>query len=488
MIVSNIPFGNFRVYDKSFNEPTITNKIHNYFFAKGLEKIKDGGILAFLTTDAFLNSVSNETARKYLFDNADFISLAVMPDNLMKDTGNTEAPSHLIIVQKNSSKDGLTDDEQLLLNTIEQENEFGKYNINHYIHQHADVIIGDEIKPGKDQYGKAHQTIWQHEDINLIGKKLAFKIFNDVAQRVNRNAFAMPVVKEEIYNKPKLTFIAAPENKQDNTSVQLGLFDVMPAENINRAMAYINELDETVVQKQTARVVQVIKAADQSEHEAFVLLTAKSKLFKQYVYKLCSNTKEVDFPKNWLNASAVGNELNDLSIKLQEFNHDFFVEGTSEFHFQFGNRNKKSEELNDLESFYKEGTLIVHDNRVGFVSYAASKNENPVFLPGLNEKKDLSFYQQYVVVRDAYFNLPELENTDNIEYAHQREILNNAYDNFIAQYGILNAPGNRQRILKDEAFGAIILSSLERKEGGQHIKADILTQSFYSNQRNFYDR
>ena len=68
--------------------------------------------------------------------------------------------------------------------------------------------------------------------------------------------FCIISVKKKSDNRAKLTFTHAPENKHDNISVQLGLFDVAPAENINRAMAYINELDETVVQKQTARINQ----------------------------------------------------------------------------------------------------------------------------------------------------------------------------------------------------------------------------------------
>ena len=104
LIVSNIPFGNFRVFDEGFKDEILTDKIHNYFFAKGLDKIKDGGMMAYITTDAFLNNSSNQSAREYLFNHADFISVSVMPDNLMKDTGNTEAPSHLLIVQKNADK------------------------------------------------------------------------------------------------------------------------------------------------------------------------------------------------------------------------------------------------------------------------------------------------------------------------------------------------------------------------------------------------
>jgi len=148
VIVSNIPFGNFPIYDPAYRSEDLSGKIHNYFFAKGLDKIKEGGLLAYITTDAFLNNPSNKSARVYVFEEADFISLSVMPDNLMKDTGNTEAPSHLLIVQKNSSKKDLSADEELLISTVAQENEFGSYHINKYIHKHPEVITGHEIKAG----------------------------------------------------------------------------------------------------------------------------------------------------------------------------------------------------------------------------------------------------------------------------------------------------------------------------------------------------
>ena len=122
LIISNIPFGNFRVFDQAYTDESISGKIHNYFFAKGLDKIKEGGLLAFITTDAFLNSPSNKQVRENVFNHANFISLNVLPDNLMKDTGNTEAPSHLLIVQKNISKQSLSDNEELLITTIEAEN------------------------------------------------------------------------------------------------------------------------------------------------------------------------------------------------------------------------------------------------------------------------------------------------------------------------------------------------------------------------------
>ncbi len=160
LIISNIPFGNFLVYDQGYPDKAISGKIHNYFFAKGLDKLADGGILAYITTDAFLNNPSNHKAREYVLNRADLLSVTVMPDNLMKDTGNTEAPSHLILLQKHSGKAFLSAEEKLLLETVERYNDFGTYSYNKYLSRHPELIIGNEIKPGKNQYGGAHETVW----------------------------------------------------------------------------------------------------------------------------------------------------------------------------------------------------------------------------------------------------------------------------------------------------------------------------------------
>ncbi len=191
LIVSNIPFGNFSVYDPAYRSEALSGKIHNYFFAKGLDKLRDGGLLAYITTDAFLNNPSNKTVRQYLFNEADFISLTVMPDNLMKDTGNTEAPSHLLIVQKNETKQALSAEERLLIETTIQQNEFGKYHLNEYIQLHPENIAGDEIKAGKNQYGNANQSIWQHGDINAIAENLHATIGEGIETRFSKSLFRM---------------------------------------------------------------------------------------------------------------------------------------------------------------------------------------------------------------------------------------------------------------------------------------------------------
>jgi N12 class adenine-specific DNA methylase len=467
MIVSNIPFGNFKVHDKSFQQD-ITDKIHDYFFAKGLDKIKEGGLLAYITTDGFLNSASNRPAREYLFNSADFISVNVMPDNLMKDTGNTEAPSHLLIVQKNTGKNHLSDEEQLLTETLQEKNEFGIYDTNKYLYEHPALVCANTVSAGKNQYGHAHQKIWHHGALSGIAGTLSDSIQKGIEKRFNRNSFHFSFSIQKTSEPNRLSFLPPPENKTDYSSVQLGLFETGAAENVNRAMAYINQLDETVVQKSSARIVNTIRTKENPEHETFVVITAKSIDFKQYVYKCYSNAKEIYFPANWMNAAAVSHELKTLSEKLRQYDHHFFNQGDLPFYIRFGKDDELPVLLN-LPSFYREGTLIVHNEKVGFVSFAAGENEQAVFLPSLHEDKDVSFYKLYVELRDSYFSFSEKES--------ERIKLNEQYETLVGRWGGFNTPANRQRIEKDEAFGLTILSSLERKQGDHYIKADILTES-----------
>lgn len=468
LIVSNIPFGNFKIHDNNFPHDVLSGKIHNYFFAKGLEKIKEGGLLAYITTDGFLNSASNKAAREYLFNHADFISVNIMPDNLMKETGNTEAPSHFLMVQKNSGKNHLSFSEQLLIETLQQKNGFGVFDTNKYLFEHPELICGNTIVPGKNQYGQAYQKVWQHDRMEDIAGSLRVAIQNGIEKRFHHSAFDQVISLSKNVVDKHLTLLPLPEVQSDHPSVQLGLFETGPAETVNRGIAYINSLDESIVQKASARVVKIIKTREHPEHDTFVLVSAKSIDSKRYVYKLYSNAKEVCFPANWMNTAALSHELNLLSETLKTFDHDYVNQGEAGLQLRLGT-GEKLPVLENPFSFYREGTLVIHNDKVGFVSYAASENGRPVFLPSLNEEKDLSFYKLYVALRDAYLSFSEQES--------ERIKLNEQYETLIAGWGQLNTATNRNRILKDEVYGLTILSSLERKQGDHYIKADILTQS-----------
>lgn len=488
LIVSNIPFGNFSVYDEAYPNKVLSGKIHNYFFAKGLDKLAEGGLMAYITTDAFLNNPSNRTAREYLFGKADFISLVVMPDNLMKDTGNTEAPSHLLIVQKNTVKQYHSDEEEALIANVQMENSFGKYSINQYINDHPEIIAGNEIKPGKNQYGQAHETVWQQGDINAIAGKLKEILNEDVANRFSHALYEQAKAAEVVVAetaKEKLTYLPMPENKSENVSVQLGLFDTAPAENINRAMAYVSPLDETVVQKESARIISTIRTTDNPTHENIVLLTAKQHKSNRYLYKLYSNVKEVNhLSANWMGAGLLVHELTGISNYIKQFDHAFKYEGdqTLEGLFNFEQDNLTS--FDALKPFYKEGTLVMHMGKAGTIASQDGEFKQAVFQP-LGIQGNKAFYESYISLRDSYLELSSKEVAGEIIGEADREHLNDRYDRFTSQFGLLNSADNRRRILEDAAFGIVTLSSLERRDGERFVKSDILSRSVQQTKERF---
>lgn len=481
LVVSNIPFGNFQVYDPSYPESALSGKIHNYFFVKGLDKLADGGMLAFITTSAFLNSPSNKTAREYLLSRADFISLHIMPDNLMKDTGNTEAPSHLLIVQKNVRKEKLSANESFLLDTVERENEFGRYTINSLITgREHDFITGDTVKPGKNQYGgEATEVVWQHGDMDAIAVRIRDELSVRLAHDFNKEAFERidGSINSEIESEKRpLTFLTAPQPpaSREVVPMQLGLFDTTPVESINRALSYINAEDEKLINKQTARVVFMIKATDHPQEHCALLLTAKVNTTRQYAYKLVSGVKEIGFPENWMNVSSMESELKKLSTELTRFAHTYSYQGEPSFKGLFDFKGNANQVFNGLKPFYRDGILVLRDIHIGKLAEVDKENDQAIFGPLLFKERDRGLLKRYIGIRDRYFELYNLESQGQVAPTELRDSLNREYDEFVVQYGAMNKPANQHLILTDEALGFMLLSSLERKEENAYVKSDFL--------------
>jgi len=489
LITSNIPFGNFSVYDPAYRSSALSGKIHNYFFAKGLDKIGDGGLLAYLTTDGFLNSPSNEAARQYLFMRADFVSVAAMPDNLMKDTGNTEAPTHLLIVQKNTGKKGLSPEEELLISTVAQENDLGRYYLNGYLHQRRELLIGDEIKQGKNQYGEPHLEIWQHGNINQVGESLSHIVSEGFTSRVDKGAFYR---LQESWNKkqaPKgkqFSFLTIPEVKQQTTVAQLGLFDTAPAESINKATAYITDTDEKTVQKQTGRLVSSITTSARPEHEIIVLITAKSKTNNQYLYKLYSNVDELQFGAKWMQASLLNATLQELSTTLKQYDYQYRYNGDLSLQAMFGLSEDGPAVFTGLKDYYRNGTLVMYRGKAGIIQDVDKENDQASFQPFDDGGKHRKLYEQYVQLRDNYFELVGKEKEiTGVRNDGLKKRLNDLYNEFTGAFGELNDPGNKRLILNDDAFGLMMLSSLERKEGNGYTRSDLLREGLHATQERF---
>ena len=113
VIASNIPFGNFRVFDAEFWKmggiyEQAAKTIHNYFFFKAMELLSEGGLLAFVTSRGVADTPGNKFVREYLVSHADLISAVRLPDTLFMQTSGIEVGSDLLIFQKHTNKASLS--------------------------------------------------------------------------------------------------------------------------------------------------------------------------------------------------------------------------------------------------------------------------------------------------------------------------------------------------------------------------------------------
>ncbi len=165
LAVSNIPFGDIAVFDAefqrsdSFGRRSAQKTIHNYFFLKGLDAVRDGGIVAFITSQGVLNSTKT-SVRNELFSQANLVSAIRLPNNLFTDNAGTEVGSDLIVLQKNLSKKEMSQDERLM--TVIQTDTKTALTDNAYFIHHPERIVHTMAKLDTDPYGKP-AMVYLHE-------------------------------------------------------------------------------------------------------------------------------------------------------------------------------------------------------------------------------------------------------------------------------------------------------------------------------------
>ena len=165
LAVSNIPFGDIAVFDPefqrsdSFGRRSAQKAIHNYFFLKGLDAVRDGGIVAFITSQGVLNSTKT-SVRNELFSQADLVSAIRLPNNLFTDNAGTEVGSDLIVLQKNLSKKEMSQDERMMT-VIQTDSKTGLTDNAYFIH-HPERIVHTTAKLDTDPYGKP-AMVYLHE-------------------------------------------------------------------------------------------------------------------------------------------------------------------------------------------------------------------------------------------------------------------------------------------------------------------------------------
>ena len=157
LAVGNVPFGNYKVNDKAYNK--LGFSIHNYFFAKAIDQVRPGGIVAFVTSRYTMDS-KDSTARKHMAERADLLGAIRLPNNAFKANAGTDVVSDIIFLQK---RDRPIDHEPDWVQLGKTEDGFA---INQYFVDHPEMVLG-EMTTESTQYGREEFTVASLEGTSL---------------------------------------------------------------------------------------------------------------------------------------------------------------------------------------------------------------------------------------------------------------------------------------------------------------------------------
>ena len=157
LAVGNVPFGNYKVNDKAYNK--LNFSIHNYFFAKAIDQVRPGGIVAFVTSRYTMDS-KDSTARKHMAERADLLGAIRLPNNAFRANAGTDVVSDIIFLQK---RDRPIDHEPDWVQLGKTEDGFA---INQYFVDHPEMILG-VLSTESTQYGREELTVAPIEGANL---------------------------------------------------------------------------------------------------------------------------------------------------------------------------------------------------------------------------------------------------------------------------------------------------------------------------------
>ena len=461
VIASNIPFGDTSIFDLSYSRSKdeakiqASRSIHNYFFLKGTDMLRDGGLLAFVTSQGILNSPKNEPIRRALMQNSNLVSVVRLPNNLFTEYAGTEVGSDLIILQKNTAKQSLIEVEELFCQSNTTE-----YNTpNNAFFQDSTRIVHTDRKLDTDPYGKS-ALIYTHKDgVTGIAKDLKKMLSEDFENHLNLSLYkgepniqipitttvTAPIV-EPITIKP--TPVTIQENPKELK--QLSIFDLF--ENVDEPVAVIappKKGTQTQRQTSTKRRANIVRQAD----------LFSSAIQPPYVPPISNgNTSTVS-----KNEEVIGDLFSGLNGNGQAQKQTVVSTIPEPALYSKG-----------LQSFHRSDCLVLDNGWVGHLQdvdkNGATAMFHPLQLPSLQKVRA----EAYISVRDSYLDLYQKEAVKQNEHTVERKTLNNLYDVFVKRYGNLNSAENIKLIKTDSAGKEI--PYLERVVGGVVHKADIFSR------------
>lgn len=189
VVLGNVPFGEIRVNDSRYNAQKFL--IHDYFFAKALDKVRAGGVVMFITSKGTMDKASPEV-RKYIAQRAELLGAIRLPDNTFKANAGTEVTSDILILQK---RDRVIDIEPDWVHLDTDEN---GVTMNRYFVEHPDMVLG-EIKMESTRFGTFEPVCKARKDIPLS------ELLSNAVQRINGEIPELDNGVDEISDEQELS-------------------------------------------------------------------------------------------------------------------------------------------------------------------------------------------------------------------------------------------------------------------------------------------
>ena len=211
---SNIPFGDFAVPDPLYSTSkeaayrNASKTIHNYFFLKGLDSVREGGIVAFIASQGVMNAASPHV-RIELMKRADLIAAVRLPNNTFADSANTEVGSDLIVLQKHTGKKALSPVEEQFIVSVKDE--ATQIVSNRYFVENPGHVISTESKVGTDPYGKPAIILRHDGGIEGIAKDLGGVLGEALSRNLDINLYNANVASQtvKIEREPQIEDVEA---------------------------------------------------------------------------------------------------------------------------------------------------------------------------------------------------------------------------------------------------------------------------------------
>lgn len=485
VIASNIPFGDVAVFDPQFSNhkhPAVkqsTQAIHNYFFTKSVQTVREGGIIAFITSQGVLNSEQNKPIREYLMTGCNLVSAVRLPNNLFSDYAGTDVGSDLIILQRKSRNTSPSPRDQ---DFIESRKLSNGISINNLFRDFSRVVQ-THSKVDTDPYGKPTIVFTHEGGVDGIARDLGQMLKEDFSLNLDLHYYQIHSHEKEKKSTAQLDWEEHSLDFEDvlfdeqekqleyterKSTAQLdweehspGFKDVLSDE----------QLEETGLS--TAQQLRPSKEIHQPTPKEKTDTVSQAPVITLYDLFGFSQEERSQLKKPKRRTKQTKPKIKQPELPFMDWREKMVYEAVLKQEQEKQTKPIPYYHTEEMPSHYREGSLITDEhNRIGYLRDI--NGFQPMFHPLQFTVAQQAKASLYIEMRDTYHHLYNNEATRLEANPALREMLNRLYDDFIRRFGNINDAKNIS-LIKMDAGGTEILS-LERYIDGKAVKADIFRQ------------